>query len=333
MNKIISVVIPSYNVEKYLDTTLSSFIDEQILADIEVLVVDDGSKDRTAEIAKKYADQYPETFRLISKENGGHGSTINVGIQEACGKYFKVVDGDDWVNTAGFVSLVHSLKNCNSDFVYTNYSLYYDDVNKEEKVTFSFLKPGQEYSFAEVCEENLLQMHALVIKTSILKDNQIRLDEKCFYVDVEYVLFPVPYVKTVTFFDCYVYMYRLSLDTQSVSIKGFQKHKDDHIRVCMRLLDFAREYKGQANAVPQYVNYIETRVAEIVRTQSTIYSSFPWDDKAVIAEFKAFDTKVKAANPDVYVRAGQISKKLMLLRKTNFKFYKFIQFLSEKANG
>lgn len=333
MEKVITITIPSYNVENFLENTLDSFVIDRVLQDIEVLVVDDGSKDRTAEIAQQYAEKYPDTFRVISKENGGHGSTINVGIREACGKYFKVVDGDDWVDAEGFVTLVNALKSCDSDFVFTNYYEYYEDIAKTKPITFDFIGPNREYAFAEVCEKNLLPMHALVIKTSILKDNHIRLDEKCFYVDVEYVLFPVPYVKTVTFFDCYVYMYRLALDTQSVSIKGFQKHKDDHTRVCLHLLEFAREYKNQSDAVPQYVNYIETRVAEIVRTQSTIYSSFPWDDKAVIAEFKDFDAKVKAANPDVYVRSGKISKKLMLLRKTNFKFYRFIQFLSEKANG
>ncbi len=333
MEKVLSVTIPSYNVEKFLENTLDSFVIKSVLQDIEILIVDDGSKDKTAEIAKHYEVQYPDTFRLISKENGGHGSTINVGIQEAHGKYFKVVDGDDWVDTEGFVTLVNALKSCDSDFVFTNYYEYYEDVGETKPVAFNYLVPNREYAFADVCEQKLLPMHALVIKTSILKENQIRLDEKCFYVDVEYVLFPVPYVKTVTFFDCYVYMYRLALDTQSVSIKGFQKHKDDHTRVCLHLLDFAREYKNQPNAVPQYVNYIETRVAEIVRTQSTIYSSFPWKDKAVIAEFKDFDAKVKAANPDVYVRSGQISKKLMLLRKTNFRFYKLIQYLSQKANA
>lgn len=332
MEKILSFVIPSYNVEKFLENTLDSFLVDSVLQDIEVLVIDDGSKDKTAEIAQRYAEKYSDSFRVISKENGGHGSTINVGIQEATGKYFKVVDGDDWVDQDGLTALVNALKSCDSDFVFTNYYEYYEDIGEKKPIVFDILSPNREYAFAEVCEKQLLPMHALVIKTAILKENQICLDEKCFYVDVEYVLFPVPFVKTVTFFDCYVYMYRLALDTQSVSIKGFQKHKDDHVRVCYHLLEFARDYKARKDAVPQYVNYIEKRVAEIVRTQSTIYSSFPWDDKDIIAEFKAFDAKTRELNPDVYAQSSAISKKLMLLRKTNFKFYKLIQFLSEKAN-
>lgn len=333
MEKTLSIVIPAYNVEKFLNNTLDSFVEDSVLADIEVLVVDDGSKDKTAEIGNVYAQKYPNTFRVISKENGGHGSTINVGIREAVGKYFKVVDGDDWVDTKGFVQLVNSLKSCDSDFVFTNYYEYYEDVKETKEIRFDFMEANKEVPFAEVCNKKLLPMHALVIKTSILKENGIQLDEKCFYVDVEYVLFPVPYVHTITFFDCFVYMYRLALDTQSVSIAGFQKHVNDHLRVCCHLLEFAKAYKASENAVPAYVQYIEKRAAELICTQSTIYSSFSWDDGKIIADFKAFDAKAKALNADVYALSNQLSKKLFLLRKTNFKFYKLIQKLSANANA
>ena len=103
MNKVLTITVPSYNVEKFLENTLDSFLDERILEDLEVLIVDDGSKDRTAEIGKQYEERYPDTFRVISKENGGHGSTINRGIKEARGTYFKVVDGDDWVDRKSVV--------------------------------------------------------------------------------------------------------------------------------------------------------------------------------------------------------------------------------------
>ena len=117
MEKILTVTVPSYNVEKFLENTLDSFVDERVLDDIEVLIVDDGSKDKTAEIGRKYEEKYPDTFRVISKENGGHGSTINRGIGEAKGKYFKVVDGDDWVDQDGFAELIQRLKTCDADYV------------------------------------------------------------------------------------------------------------------------------------------------------------------------------------------------------------------------
>lgn len=106
--------------------------------------------------------------------------------------------------------------------MFTNYYEYYDDVNRQKAVDFPQFKDGTEYDFADVANKVYIPMHALVIKTSVLKDNNIVIDEKCFYVDVEYVMFPVPFVNKVTFFDLHVYMYRLALSTQSVSILGFQ---------------------------------------------------------------------------------------------------------------
>lgn len=224
MSKVLTIVIPSYNVEAYLRDTLESFIAPEILSDIEVLIVNDGSKDQTPEIAKEYEEKYPDTFRLISKKNGGHGSTINRGIEEATGKYFKVVDGDDWVNTSDFVELVRKLKFTDADYVVTKYYQVNDKTKEKKVIEFPFLKRNPKCKFDEAAKHVQIPMHALVIKTFILQEYQIRLDEHCFYVDVEYILFPIPYVKTVEYYDIIVYMYRLAVATQSVSMQGFQNH-------------------------------------------------------------------------------------------------------------
>lgn len=110
MNKILTITVPSYNTEKYIDECMPFLLDDSIVDDIEILVVSDGSKDKTVEVATKWSEKYPQTIRVIEKENGGHGSTINRGILEARGKYFKVVDGDDWVKTDNLVKLVDFLK-------------------------------------------------------------------------------------------------------------------------------------------------------------------------------------------------------------------------------
>ncbi len=330
MSKVLSVIIPSYNVERFLNHTIQSFLAESILDQVELLVVDDGSVDRTAAIAEEFQAQYPKTVRKISKENGGHGSTINKGIEVATGRYFKVVDGDDWVNTVDFVKLVNALEHCDSDYVLTNYYEYFEDIKEQRPVTFQGLQSGETYPLAAICEKRDLPMHALVMKTALLKSNQILLDEKCFYVDVEYVLFPIPFAKTVTFFDFYVYMYRLALDTQSVSIKGFQKHVADHERVTLRILGFINAFRQQKNPEPAYMHFFEKRAVELVCTQSMIYSSFSHKDPAVQKMFKAFDRKVLALNPTVYQRSSAESKKLYLLRKTHFHFYRLIQALSSR---
>ena len=191
MDKVLTVVIPSYNVESYLEDTLESFVAPEILSEIEVLIVNDGSKDRTPEIAKEYEEKYPGTFRLISKENGGHGSTINRGIEEAVGTYFKVVDGDDWVNTSDFAELVRKLRTTNADYVVTKYYKVNDKTKEKKIVEFPFLEAHPECTFDEAASGSEIPMHALVIRTAILQEHRIRMDEHCFYVDNEYITFPV----------------------------------------------------------------------------------------------------------------------------------------------
>jgi glycosyltransferase involved in cell wall biosynthesis len=338
MNKILSIVIPSYNVEKYLEQTLTSFIETSIMSEIEVLVVDDGSKDSTAEIGKKFEEQYPETFRVISKGNGGHGSTINTGIRECKGKYFKVVDGDDWVNTAEFKKLVEKLKSCDADYIVTNYYEVNDQTGEKTKKDYiQLMQNNQEethWSFDEAASKAQPSMHALVFKSSILKDNHIQLDEHSFYVDVEYILYPLPFVESVVYFDLYVYMYRLALATQSVSMMGFQKHIQNHIDVILHLTEFAEKYKSTASAKEQVkVDYIGKRIAQMVGDQITIFMSYPVDDQVNKEKFLTFDQELKEKSPWIYALSSEESGLLKLLRKVNFKGYGVIMGAGKKKNG
>lgn len=330
MQKVLTVTIPSYNVEKYLNQTLDSFLDERILEEIEVLIVDDGSIDQTAQIGKAYEEKYPQTFRVISKENGGHGSTINRGISEACGSYFKVVDGDDWVNTEDFVKLVAALKQCTAEYVVTNYYEVNDVTGEKTAKTFNELGEKSAWSFEEVSKIRQIGMHALVIRTDILKDNHIRMDEHCFYVDVEYILYPIPYVNTVQYLDLFVYMYRLAVMTQSVSLKGYQKHMQNHIDVILHLTEFYEKYAKKGT--PEKIEYIGKRIAQMVGDQITIFMSFPETDGQIKKKFMEFDRELKRRSPDIYVRSGRESGSLRLFRLMKFHCYKQIARFCKRHN-
>ena len=345
MSKILSIVIPSYNVEKYLEQTLESFLAEEILDDIEVLVVDDGSKDSTAEIGKKYELKYLGSIRVISKENGGHGSTINRGIQECTGKYFKVVDGDDWVNTADFIKLVNLLKKCDADYVVANYYEVNDQTGEKTPKTYENLKnvlldeicagvcDSGYWEFNEAASKGQPSMHALIFKSSILKENRIHLDEHSFYVDVEYILYPLPFIKSVAYFDLYVYMYRLAQATQSVSMQGFRKHIQNHMDVILHLSEFAEKYKKQSSESDIIkVNYIGKRIAEMVGDQITIFMSYPSTDLANRDRFIKFDKKLKETSEWIYDLSNYESGILKLLRMTGFKGYRWIIRNGQKRN-
>lgn len=332
MGKLLTVVIPSYNVEKYLVQTLDSFlISKECMDKLEIIVVDDGSKDSTALIGKKYEEKYPGVYRVISKENGGHGSTINTGIEESVGKYFKVVDGDDWVDTQGFEKMVRALETCDSDFVITDYYEVNDVTKEKTPKSFPELQKNKVMTLENVIDHIQIPMHALTIKTDILKKNKIRLDEHCFYVDVEYVLYPIPYVKDVLYLDQFVYMYRLAVATQSVSMAGYQKHMQDHIDVILHLADFLTSYKN-AHGTEARMEYICTRIAQMARDQVDIFMSFPVNKAGIKEKFMEFDRELKKRNLQIYERAGSYSNMLRFLRMWDFRGYKLIMYLSKKKN-
>ena len=110
MDKVLTVIVPVYNMEKYIRQCLESLVIGEVLDRIEVMVVLDGAKDGSAEIAYEFVEQYPDTFRIIYKANGGHGSAINTGLMMASGEYLKILDSDDWVERDAFCRLVDCLE-------------------------------------------------------------------------------------------------------------------------------------------------------------------------------------------------------------------------------
>lgn len=319
MGKLLTVVVPTYNVEKYIEQNLSSFVVEQVLSELEVLVINDGSADASANLAGKYAKQYPDTFRIINKENGGHGSAINRGIEEAKGKYFKVVDADDWVLEQGLFHLMETLRKCDSDLVVSNFYWYHDKKGTrsvEIKEPFAGVEYGKEYRFSQVCESMYVKMHNMTVKTEILKKIP-KIDEHCFYVDVEYVLFPIPWIETVTCIPDFVYMYRIGLAGQSMNINKMQRNQENFDRVLERMLVFYKECKRQ-QVEDEKMNYLNHYLGRVVASRFKIFLSFPYD-KMIKDEMKAFDENIRRNYPEIYQAVKQ--KAVLLLRKSRFHMY------------
>ena len=246
MDKLLTIIIPSYNVERYLDTVLKTYILPDLFPMLEVLIVNDGSTDRTAEIAETYCEQYPECFRLITKENGGHGSTINTGIQRASGKYIRVIDGDDWVDTQCLGRFLEKLQTLDADVVISPYN----EVNDEGTILNNRpLPPGVTENKTLRAEEQitvfrtLYAMHANTFKADILRRIP-PISEHCFYVDQEYIFFPMKEIKTVAFINECVYQYRLGTQGQSVSLNNLKKNRAQHAHVILRVLDEIRTWNN-----------------------------------------------------------------------------------------
>lgn len=312
MKKILTVSVAAYNVEKYLKKALDSCICEEMKF-LEVLIIDDGSKDKTSEVAKEYELRYPGIFRCISKENGGYGSTINTAVRCAIGKYFKLLDGDDWYNTDELNKLLLKLKECNADMVVTDYSEVYEISNKKRLCRFGDFVCDQELSFSNECIELDVPMHAVIYKTELFLQNFIMITEHCFYTDSEFLLTPIPYVRTIEFYHLDVYQYRLAVAGQSVSIEGMRKHYKDAYKVLDKLLPLLENVSDK-----NVESFLVKNLSKIADFQLRAFLCMK-PNKKMKEELVNYDKKLERVEKRVY--SGMENFMTKLLRKTDYKIY------------
>ncbi len=240
--KYISFVVPSYNAEKYLNKCVDSLLIGG--EDVEIIIVNDGSTDRTIEIANEYGNKYPNIVRVVDKENGGHGSGLNVGIKLATGLYFKCVDSDDWVDKDAYLKLLETIKtNLNKeiepDLYLTNYVFERLDLNKQcvagnrkrfkcnELITWDQVKRFHLGEFA--------MMHSLVFKLSVIRESNLVLPEHTYYVDSIFTYKPLKYVHTLYYLDVDFYRYYVGRPEQSVTFSNMTKNWRMQLKVMREL--------------------------------------------------------------------------------------------------
>ena len=256
MNKILTVVIPTYNMEKYLRKCLDSLIieDKELFDKLEVLVVNDGSKDSSSSIAHEYQDKYPNVFRVIDKENGNYGSCINRGLKEACGKYFKILDADDSYSKGGLANLLNYLKDSDVDLCVTSYSTVDEDGNKLSDICVPDQLHKKIYNIDEFAWETqipklLLSMHAFCVKRSLFIINNYVQQEGISYTDTEFNYFSLLYSQQVVFLNNKVYNYLLGREGQTMSPIAAAKSSSNYFKVAKRLME---DYVNQIDKVSEY---------------------------------------------------------------------------------
>lgn len=322
MEKVLTISIAAYNAEQYIKKCLDSFLNSKVLEYLEVIVVNDGSEDKTLEIVKEYQKRYPNTIYLVDKKNEGHGSTINKSIQTATGKYFKVVDADDWVSKKGIEKLVEFLKTTDCDLIINPYiETYITELSEKVIIPYKNVENNKIYMFDKIAQNLDIPMHSMTLKTSIIKSVGPVIDENCFYVDMEYDLYPIKYVQTICCLDYPVYYYLLGNQEQSVSKKNMVKRRAQREKVIKSLI---KDYNSSYNMLGKSrSDYVATKIKYLIYTHYKMYMYL--DLKTSYNEITEFDKWLyDNANEDIYfgLSRGLVMKFIRGQRKISFKLYK-----------
>lgn len=225
--KLLSFAVPCYNSQDYMRKCVDSLLVGG--DDVEIIIVNDGSKDDTLQIAQQYAQEYPQIVKVVDKENGGHGSGVNVGMQVASGLYYKVVDSDDWLDGDALIKLLNTIKShlANGrlpDMYITNF--VYDRIADNQQYVSSYEKKmpeGEIIGWEKVKKfvfSHMLLMHSLIYKRDKLLESGTVLPEHTFYVDNIFAYKPLPYMQTIYYLNVDLYHYYIGRADQSITISN-----------------------------------------------------------------------------------------------------------------
>lgn len=302
--KLLTVAIPCYNSEAYMAKAIESvLIGGEAL---EIIIVNDGSKDSTAAIAEDYARRYPTIIRAIHQENGGHGDAVMTGLKNATGQYFKVVDSDDWLDADAFPKALKRLERLTRegesvDLFLTNY--IYDKVGARHKASIGFhnaMPEDRVFGWQEVRHfraGQYIQMHSIIYRTQLLRDCGLTLPKHTFYVDELYAYVPLTRVETLLYLNLDVYHYLIGRENQSVQEDIMIRRIDQAIRVqnlmvsTVTLRDIPDEHKR--NYMLRYLEIITTVCSVLL-----IKSGTPEN----LQKKQALWENLKAQQPEVYTK-------------------------------
>lgn len=242
--KLLSIAIPCYNSQDYMEKCIESLLPGG--EEVEILVIDDGSSDRTAEIADDYQSRYPTIVKAVHQENGGHGEAVNAGLRNATGLYFKVVDSDDWVNKEAYMAIISTLEElCRGpqtvDLLISNFVYEKQGATRKRVMQYRHCLPQNRiFGWDEVKhmpKGKYLLMHSMIYRTKLLHDCKLELPKHTFYVDNLFAFEPLPYVKNLYYLDVNFYRYFIGRDDQSVNEKVMIKRIDQQILVNKLMVD------------------------------------------------------------------------------------------------
>ena len=268
--KLLSVGIPCYNSMAYMDKAIESAL--VCRNEVEVIIVNDGSKDETDRIGREYAEKYPDCVKYVHQENGGHGSAVNTGLANASGLYYKVLDSDDWFDEDALKKAVSKLKelvenNVELDMMIVNYVYEKPSENKTVPIHYENVLPQNRiFGWDEVGnfqpQQNIL-MHSVIYRTEMLRQCGIKLPKHTFYVDNLFVYHPLPYVKTMYYLNVDLYRYFIGRTDQSVNEKIMISRIDQQLRVNRLMAECCDVTQLKSEKLKKYMVHYITMISAV----------------------------------------------------------------------
>ncbi len=298
MQKRLSIIVPTYNMEAYLERCVESVLRTPSLAAVEVVIVNDGSRDSSLRIARELSDRYTSTVRVIDKPNGNYGSTINAALPVVRGEYVKILDADDMFDGGRLVELLDVLKRLSGvDMVVTPYieegrhSRRRVDYNIYARKIYDY---GKVYEAEQVFADGAIRffaMHGVTYRTEMLREMHYRQSEGISYTDQEWVFYPLFGVRTIAFADVPLYIYNVAREGQTMDSRVQMRQISQLVQLTEHI---ARYYVAAEGGVlqPSRRDFLREIVAGRMRVLYRKYLLEMPHDTFLSSDFAAVDARM-----------------------------------------
>lgn len=302
--KILTIVIPMYNMEKYINQCLSSLVFGNGMERMEVLIINDGSKDGCSAIAHDYEKRYPQTFRVIDKENGNYGSCVNKGVSEATGKYIRILDADDFYETDNLANFITYLSDIDLDMVYTKFS----HIDEQGNITWRsrvIRRANKTYRLQDLYPRLHMAMHNITYRTEILRRIHYHQTEGISYTDQEWIFLPMAFVERWQYYPKNIYIYRIGHEGQSISPERVVKNVSQEIQGMMVMINHYERLKTTLSH--HQTGYLENRLmirAKVIYKNFLLY--YYEELKPRMADLIKMDEEIRQISPRIWELTGSI---------------------------
>lgn len=302
MDKLLTIIIPSYNMEKYLSRGLDSLLIEKGREKLDVIVVNDGSKDQTSAIAHEYAGKYPEMIRVIDKPNGNYGSCINAGLKEAQGKYIRILDADDTFETTAFERFLDELDKIDADLVFSGLDHVNEAGQYVKEREYVSLPPMKICRFEDIPEDSWrISMACMTYRTENLRQINYHQTEEVSYSDEDWTFSPVNTAERVCLIQEPVYRYLIGREGQTIAVETRRKRVSHVVKVTENMVEAYNHLVPRSDTVKRYLDYRLYALIEFI--YKTYLLSGGSADLSVLS---AFDKFLCQNRKDAYQYAGTL---------------------------